>query len=153
MPLSTKQSTVEARLRQLGIDLPPPRVPVANYVGSKRSGDILHVAGQIGDVRGSVGADATVTDGQLCARQAVIYMLGTVKGAIGDLDRIASVDRLVGYVRSAPDFTAQPVVVDGASDLLIEIFGEAGRHARTATGVLQTPFGALVQLEMTLRLR
>ncbi len=111
------------------------------------------MAGQIGDVRGAVGSEVTVVEGQLCARQAVIYMLGTVKGAIGDLDRIASVDQLVGYVRSAPDFTAQPVVVDGASDLLVEIFGEAGHHARTATGVLQTPFGAAVQLEMTLRLK
>ena len=153
MPALTAPSVVEARLRQLGIELPPPRVPVANYVGCKRSGDILHVAGQIGDVRGAVGSDVTVIDGQLCARQAVIHMLGTVRGAIGDLGRIASVERLVGYVRSAPDFTAQPVVVDGASDLLIEIFGEAGRHARTATGVLQTPFGASVQLEMTLRLK
>ncbi len=85
--------------------------------------------------------------------QAVIYLLGTVQGALGDLDCIASVNRLGGYLRAAPDFTAQRIVVYGASDLLVEIFGEAGRHVRTATGVSQTPFGAAVQLEMTLRLK
>jgi enamine deaminase RidA (YjgF/YER057c/UK114 family) len=146
------ESAVEARMAELGIALPPPRAPVANYLGCKQSGDILHVSGQIGAIKGAVGSDLTVAEGQECARQAVVVMLGTVKGAIGNLDRIVSVDRLTGYVRSAPDFTAQPAVVDGASNLLIEIFGEAGRHARTATGVLQTPYGAAVQLEMTLRL-
>ncbi len=152
--MSTRKQTdaVENRLRELGHDLPPPRRPVANYVGCKQSGDLLFVSGQIGDVRGAVGSDVTKDDARLCARQAALYMLGTVKGAIGDLDRIASVDKVLGFVRSAPDFTEQPYVIDGASDFLIELFGEAGRHSRTATGVMQTPFGASVQLEMTFRL-
>ncbi len=152
MPGRRRTDVVEGRLRALGLELPPPRKPVANYIGCKRSGDLLFVAGQIGDVRGAVGGDVTRDDGRLCARQAVLYMLGTVKGAIGNLDRIASVDKVLGFVRSAPDFTEQPYVIDGASDLLIELFGDAGRHSRTATGVMQLPFGASVQLEITVRL-
>ncbi len=153
MPARKRTNTVESRLVALGLEFPPPRRPVANYVGCKQSGDLLFVSGQIGDVRGAVGSDVTKEDGRLCARQAALYMLGTVKGAIRDLDRIASVEKVLGFVRSAPDFTEQPYVIDGASDLLIEIFGEAGRHSRTATGVMQLPFGASVQLEMTLRLK
>lgn len=145
-------SRVEQRLRELGHELRAPKEPVANYLGCKRVGDVLHVSGQIGEIKGAVGADLTVEQGRECARQAVLIMLATVKNTIGDLDLIAGVDRLTGFVRSAPDFTEQPQVVDGASDLLVALFGEAGRHARTATGVLQTPFGAAVQLEMTLRL-
>ena len=150
---ATPTSSVESRLTELGHELPIPRHPVANYVGCKQAGDLLYVAGQIGDIRGTVGGDVTKDDGRVCALQAALYMLGTVKGAIDDLDRIASVDKVLGFVRSAPDFTEQPYVIDGASDLLAEIFGEAGRHSRTATGVMQLPFGAFVQLQMTFRLR
>ena len=107
MPARKRTSAVESRLRALGLELPPPRRPVANYVGCKQSGDLLFVSGQIGDVRGAVGSDVTKDDGRLCARQAALCMLGTVKAAIGDLDRIASIDKVPGFVRSAPDFTEQ----------------------------------------------
>lgn len=152
-PKQNVTSIVERRLNEMGLTLPPAKEPVANYLGCKQSGDLLYVSGQIGDIRGAVGGCLSVEDGQLCARSAVLHMLQTVKTAIGDLDRVDSVDKLLGFVRSAPDFIKQPKVLDGASDLLIALFGEAGRHSRTATGVLQTPFGSAVQLEMTLRLK
>ena len=144
----------EQRLIDLGITLPPVLEPVANYLGVKQAGDLLYVSGQIGDIKGAVGADVSLEEGQECARQAVLYMLAKVKAALGTLDRVAAVDKLLGFVRSAPDFTQQPRVVDGASDLLTAIFGEEiGPHSRTATGVLQCPYGAAVQLEMILRVR
>ena len=152
MPEQTEISMVERHLNSIGLELPPSKQPVANYLGCKRSGDLLYVSGQIGLVRGAVGRDVTVADGQLCARQAVLQMLRTVKDEIGDLDQIASVEKLLGFVRSSDEFTEQPKVVDGASDVLIAVFGDAGRHSRTATGAAQLPFGASVQLEMTLRL-
>ncbi len=151
--MQQKQSEVERKLDALGLKLPPLKQPVAKYLGCKQSGDLLYVSGQVGDIRGAVGHDVTLEEGQQCAREAVLHMLRTVKAAIGDLDRIASIDKVLGFVRSDPEFTAQPEVVNGASDLLIALFGEAGQHSRTATGVLQTPFGASVQLEMTLRLK
>ena len=151
--MSERISAVERRLQVIGLELPPEKEPVANYVGCKQSGDRLYVSGQIGDIRGAVGGCLTVEDGQLCARSAVLQMLRTVKSAIGDLDRIASVDKMLGFVRSAPNFIEQPKVLDGAFDLLIALLGEAGRHSRTATGVLQTPYGSAVQLELTLRLK
>ncbi|HUS54165.1 MAG TPA: RidA family protein [Thermohalobaculum sp.] len=153
MPKKPEISNVERRLTALGLELPPSKQPVANYLGCKRSGDLLYVSGQIGLVRGAVGSDVTLAQGQQCAREAVLQMLRTVDDTTGDLDQIVSVEKLLGFVRSAPDFTEQPKVIDGASDLLIAIFGEAGRHSRTATGAPQLPFGAAVQLEMTLRLR
>ncbi len=149
----TDQPNVERRLHALGLELPPLKQPVAKYLGCKQSGDVLYVSGQIGDIRGAVGHDVTLDEGQQCAREAVLHILRTVKTAIGDLDRIASVDKVLGFVRSAADFTEQPLVLNGASDLLIALFGADGEHSRTATGVLQTPFGASVQLEMTLRLK
>ena len=153
MSIRADTSMVERQLKSIGQELPPSKPPVANYLGCKQSGDLLYVSGQIGLVRGAVGSDVTVAEGQLCARQAVLQMLRTVKDQISDLDQIASVEKLLGFVRSADDFTEQPKVIDGASDLLIAVFGEAGRHSRTATGAPQLPFGASVQLEMTLRLR
>jgi enamine deaminase RidA (YjgF/YER057c/UK114 family) len=144
----------EKRLAELGITLPPVLKPVANYLGVKQAGDLLYVSGQIGDIKGAVGADVTLEEGQECARQALLYMLSKVKASLGSLDRVVSIDKLLGFVRSAPDFTQQPKVIDGASDLLVAIFGdEIGPHSRTATGVLQCPYGSAVQLEMTLRVR
>ena len=141
-------SAVEDRLRELGLALPPPKAPVANYVGTKRSGDLLFVSGR----RGEVGTELSVSDAQIAARDAMLDLLAIIKQDIGDLDRIASVERMHGFVRSSGGFTRQPEVVDGASDLLVALLGEAGRHARTATGAAQLPFGAAVQLDLVLRL-
>ena len=143
---------MEARLTELGLTLPAPRPPVANYLGTKRSGDLLFVSGKVSALRGEVGSEVDVARAKLAARDAMLDLLAIIKQDIGDLDRIVSVERLHGFVRSAPTFIAQPEVIDGASDLLVELLGPAGRHARTATGVNQLPFGAAVQLDMILRL-
>ena len=145
--------TVENRLHALGLRLPSPQPPVANYLGSKRSGDLLFVSGRVSELRGEVGRDITKAEAYEAARQTVLTILASVKQDIGDLDLIVSIDRMQGFVRSAADFTEQPQVIDGASDLLIDIFGENGRHARTATGAAQLPYGASIQLDMTFRLR
>ena len=138
---------------ELGIGLPLPPSPVANYLSTKRAGDLLFVSGRKCELIGAVGSDVDERAANGAARQAMIELLAIIKTDIGDLDRIASIIKLNGFVRSAPDFVRQPMVIDGASDLLVEIFGEAGRHARTATGVAQLPFGAAVQLEMVVQLR
>ena len=145
-------SVVEERLRALGLTLPPAKAPVANYLGTKRSGDLLFVSGRVSQLRGEVGSEVTVADATVAARDAMIDLLAIVKQDVGDLDRIVSVEQVRGFVRSAPTFTEQPRVIDGASDLLITLFGENGRHARTATGAAQLPYGATIQLDMIVRL-
>ncbi len=143
---------VEERLADLGIVLPVPPPPVANYLATKRSGNLLFVSARKSELSGAVGSDVDEPAARAAARQAMVTLLAIIKADIGDLDRIASIVKVNGYVRSAPDFFRQPMVIDGASDLLIEVFGEAGHHARTATGT-QPPFGASVQLDMTVELR
>ena len=146
-------SAIEQRLAAQGLALPPPRSPVANYLRTKRSGALLFVSGLVSTVRGAVATELTPEAAKLAARDTMLDLLALVKHDIGDLDLVASVEQVRGFVRSAPDFTAQPAIIDGASDLLIALWGEAGRHARTATGVCQLPYGAAIQLEMILRLR
>jgi enamine deaminase RidA (YjgF/YER057c/UK114 family) len=146
-------SVVEDRLRELGLALPPPKSPVANYLGTKQSGNLLFVSGRVSQRRGEVGTELTVDEAKIAARDAMLDVLAIIKRDLGDLDRIVSIEHLRGFVRSAPTFTEQPRVIDGASDLLIALYGEAGRHARTATGAAQLPFGAAVQLELVVRLR
>ena len=145
-------SVVEDRLRALGLTLPPAKLPVANYLGTKRSGDLLYGSGRVSQLRGEVGSEVTVADATRAARDAMIDLLAIVKQDIGDLDRIVSIEQVRGFVRSAPTFTEQPRVIDGASDLLIALYGENGRHARTATGAAQLPYGAAIQLDMIVRL-
>ena len=144
---------IEDRLTRLGEHLPPPKQPVANYLGCKRSGNTLYVSGRVSRTRGELGSELTVSEGRLAAKEALIDILAIVKEEIGDLDAISSVEKMNGFVRSSSSFTHHPRVIDGASDLLIALFGDEGRHARTATGVAQLPFGAAVQLELILRLR
>lgn len=143
---------IEEKLRRLGEALPSPKKHVANYLGCKRSGSILYVSARVSPERGEVGTDLNVSQGQRAARSALLDLLAIIKNEIGDLDQIVSVEKMVGFVRSASSFTEQPKVIDGASDLLVALWGENGRHARTATGVAQLPFGAAVQLEMIIRL-
>jgi len=144
---------IEQRLQDLGIELPAPKAPVANYLASKSSGDLLWVSARVSELRGEVGTEVSRDQAREAARQTLIQILAIIRQDLGNLDRIVSVEKMNGFVRSSGAFTEQPQVVDGASDLWIEILGEAGRHARTATGVAQLPFGAAVQLEMVLRLR
>lgn len=143
---------IEKKLANLGENLPDAKAAVANYIGCKRSGNILYVSGRVSPTRGEVGSELSVDEAQVAAKEALLDILAIVKEEIGDLDQIVSVEKMVGFVRSARTFTEQPKVIDGASNLLVSIFGEAGRHARTATGVAQLPFGAAVQLELVLRL-
>jgi len=143
---------IEDRLAGLGLTLRPPKAPVANYLGAKRAGRTLHVSARVSEARGLVGQDLDLDQAKLAARDTAVLLLSIVKHAIGDLDHIESVDFVRGFVRSAPGFDKQPLVIDGASDLLVELFGEAGRHARTATGTSALPFGAAIQLDMVLTL-
>lgn len=145
-------SAIERRLKELGIELPSAQPAVANYLGTKRSGDWLFVSARVSERRGAVGEDLTTQEAYDAARETMLHILAIVREDI-DLDEIASVDKMIGFVRSAPTFVDQPKVIDGASDVLLEIFGEPGRHARTATGVAQLPYGAAVQLELVMRLR
>lgn len=145
-------SAIEQKLAALGLALPAPRSPVADYLDAKRSGALLFVSGLVSTVRGAVATEVAPEAAKLAARDTMLDLLALVKREIGDLDLVVSVEQVRGFVRSAPDFAAQPAVIDGASELLIALWGEAGRHARTATGVSQLPYGAAVQLEMIMRL-
>jgi enamine deaminase RidA (YjgF/YER057c/UK114 family) len=143
---------IERQLTELGWSLPPAKEPVADYVGCKRSGKLLFVSALVSRTRGAAGVDVDLNGARDAARETVLGLLAIVRSHLGDLDRVAAVEKMNGFVRSGPEFTQQPQVVDGASEVLTQLFGEAGRHARTATGVYQLPYGATVQLEMILRL-
>jgi enamine deaminase RidA (YjgF/YER057c/UK114 family) len=146
--------TVEKKLASLGITLPTPARPIANYVPFTRSGNLLIVSGQIcfGPeatlvAKGQLGAGVSVEDGQKAARACAVNLLAQIKGAIGDLDQVKRVLRLGGFINSAPGFTDGPKVMNGASDLMVEVFGDKGRHARTTVGVSALPVDAAVEVE------
>lgn len=145
--------SVDDRLAALGIDLPAVSAPVANYVMTRRSGALLFVSGHIcrengAVVAGRVGESLSVDRGRELARVTAIDVLATVRSALGSLDSVRAVVKLTVYVNSAATFTEQSLVANGASDLLVEVFGDdAGRHARAAVGVMQLPLGAAVELE------
>jgi enamine deaminase RidA (YjgF/YER057c/UK114 family) len=145
---------VAARLAELGIQLPEPSVPRANYVPWVRTGNQVYIAGQVpfdkGELRyiGKLGRELTVEDGQACARLVALNLLAHLQAACGgDLDRVVRAVKLNGYVNCVPEFGDQPKVMNGASDLLAEIFGESGRHARAAVGVASLPFGVAVEID------
>jgi enamine deaminase RidA (YjgF/YER057c/UK114 family) len=145
--------TVETKLAKLGIMLPTPAAPIANYVPFTRSGNLLVISGQLcfGDgtlvAKGQLGAGVSVEDGQKAARACAVNLLAQVKAAIGELDQIKRVLRLGGFINSAPGFTDGPKVMNGASDLMVEVFGDKGRHARTTVGVSALPADAAVEVE------
>lgn len=146
--------TIEQKLASLGITLPQPAAPVANYVGFVRTGNLLFVSGQVcfdaaGKLiaKGKLGAGVTVEQGNAAARGCAINLLAQVKSAIGDLDKVVRVVRLGGFVNSAPDFLEGPKVLNGASDLMVEVFGDKGRHSRTTVGVAALPADASVEVE------
>jgi enamine deaminase RidA (YjgF/YER057c/UK114 family) len=122
-------------------------------LGSKRLGELLFASGRVSDCIGEVGTDVTLEKATEAARNTALMVLAITKQDIKDLDLIAGILKLTGFVRSSAGFIEQPKVIDGASDLLIELFEENGRHARTATGVAQLPFGASVQLDIIFQLR
>ncbi len=146
-------SKIESILQDMELGLPPPKAPVANYLGTKRSGNLLYVSGRVSKLCGVVGVDVSEADAKIAARDTMLDILAIVKTDIGDLDIIHSILSMQGFVNSGPSFTAQPKVIDGASELLIALYGEAGKHARTATGVSQLPFGASIQLNAVMELK
>jgi enamine deaminase RidA (YjgF/YER057c/UK114 family) len=144
----------EARLQSLGIRLPAVRTPAANYVPYARSGGLVFIAGQIcqaeghGFCMGKVGGSIDLATAQKAARVCGLNILAVLASACGgDLDRVARCVRLGGFVNVAPGFTDVPLVINGASDLIVEVFGDAGRHARTAVGVSELPRGAAVEVD------
>jgi enamine deaminase RidA (YjgF/YER057c/UK114 family) len=146
--------TVEKKLNELGITLSPPPAPVANYVPFVLSGKLLTVSGQLclgGDGRlvakGQLGGPVSVEDGQKAARACAVNVLAQVKAALGDLDKVARVVRLGGFINSAPGFTDGPKVMNGASDVMVAAFGEKGKHARSTVGVAALPADAAVEVE------
>lgn len=147
-------SKIDDRLSKLGLTLPEPGVPVANYVGAVCAGNLVFVSGHgprpDPDRRyfGKVGADLDVEIACRAARVATLNCLATLKATIGDLDRVRRVVKLLGMVNSAPGFQEQPKVINGASDLLVDLFGERGRHARSAVGMGELPFGIAVEIEL-----
>jgi enamine deaminase RidA (YjgF/YER057c/UK114 family) len=152
-------SQIEERLSALGLALPDAPAPAANYVPAVRTGDLLWISGQIsagpdGPIRGRLGDDVDVAAGAAAARSCALALLAQVKAACeGDLSRLVRVVKLVGFVNSTADFTDQPKVVNGASDLLAEVAGEDGRHARSAVGVAALPLGVAVEIEGVFQIR
>jgi enamine deaminase RidA (YjgF/YER057c/UK114 family) len=144
-------STIEDKLIALGLTLPHPKSPVANYLSCKLVGELLFVSGRVSELVGEVGTEVTEEDAKTAARDTVLLILSIVKEEIKDLNKISGIVKLQGFIRSSPQFTRHPYVLDGASELLIELWGEQGRHARTATGVSQLPFGAALQLDMIMQ--
>ncbi len=144
--------SIDDRLEELGIVIPETTTPVANYVTARQSGNLLFLSGHLGKrdgalVTGRLGEDVDTDAGYDLARSAAVDLLGTVRAALGTLDTVAVV-KLTGFVQSGPAFTGQPAVVNGASDLLVAVFGhERGLHARSAIGVAQLPLGAAVEIE------
>jgi len=144
---------IDNRLAELGITLPKPAAPVASYVPAVESGGQLHISGQISVaedgnlILGRLGEDMNLERGIEAARRCGIMLLAQIQAALGSLDRVERIVKLGAFVNSAPNFTDQPKVANGASELMQEVFGEAGRHARSAVGVAVLPLGVAVEID------
>jgi enamine deaminase RidA (YjgF/YER057c/UK114 family) len=151
-------SKIEQIINSLGIDLPETPNPLAAYIPAKQTGNLVFTAGQLPMVNGELiskgllGQDVEIDEANKAARICTLNALAAIKGVIGDLDRIKQIVRVVGYVASVPTFTQQPAVVNGASELLLEIFGENGKHARSAVGMAALPLNASVEIELTVEI-
>lgn len=144
----------EGKLRDLGIELPEAAAPAANYVPASRAGPLLYISGQVptlggkDQVVGKLGGGISIEDGQKAARICAINIIAQLKAALaGDLDRVVSCVRLGGFVNAVPEFGDHPKVINGASDLMVEVFGEAGRHARAAVGCASLPRNVAVEVD------
>ena len=149
-------SQVEAKLGELGITLPTPAAPVANYVPFVRTGNLVVISGQIclgsdgklADThKGKLGAEISPEAGQQAARLCAINVLAQLKSAVGDLDKVVRCVRLGGFINATPTFAAVPSIMNGASDLMVAVLGDRGRHARSTIGVAELPFDAAVEVE------
>ena len=153
-------SSIEKRLSEIGVTLPPPGSPAGNYVPYVVVGDLVFMAGQVareaGKMKyaGKVGREVSIEDGRAAARLCAVNLLAQLKAACGgNLDRVERCVRLGGFVNSPPDFTEHPKVINGASDLIVEVFGERGQHARTAVGVAALPLDSAVEVEAIFQLK
>ncbi|MGZ6049583.1 MAG: RidA family protein [Phenylobacterium sp.] len=152
-------SQVEDRLAAAGVVLPQPNAPVANYVPFVRAGDLVHISGQVsfdttGGIKGVVGEDVDLETAQKAARICALSLLAQMKAAChGDLDRVVRVVKLSGFVQAGPGFFDIPKVLNGASDLMVEAFGDAGRHARSAVGVYRLPMNFAVEVDAVAQVR
>jgi len=151
--------SAEERLHALGIELPPVLPPVANFIRARQVGDLLFLSGH-GPVRadgtrvvGKVDGDVDMEAAKAAARLTGVNLLATARAHLGTLDRVVGVVKVLGMVHSSPGFGRQPEVIDGFSDLMVEVFGEAGRHTRSAVGMAELPFGIPVEIEMILEVR
>ena len=154
----TSKVSFEARLKELKIELPPASKPIASYVPAVRAGNLVFLAGS-GPIKngkatmtGKVGADVTEDQGRAAAREAVLSSLAALRAEIGSLDKVKRIVKLTGWVNSAPGYTRQPWVINGASDFLVEIFGEAGKHARSSVGANELPLNIPVEIEMVVEI-
>jgi enamine deaminase RidA (YjgF/YER057c/UK114 family) len=151
-------SRVSQRLSELGVQLPPAAPAVANYLPFTRSGNLVHIAGQLpklGDtmVKGKLGAGLSVEEGSAAAKMCILNFLAQAQAAAGgNLDRVKSVAKINVFVNSAPEFESHPMVANGASDFLVEVLGDHGRHARSAVGVAALPFGVAVEIDGVIEL-
>jgi enamine deaminase RidA (YjgF/YER057c/UK114 family) len=153
-----RYGVIAQRLESLGITLPPVMPPAGNYVGCVIDGDIVYAGGHgpvagADIIRGKVGGDLSLDDGRRAARVTALSILATLHAELGDLDRIERILKVFGMVNVAPGFNRTPAVIDGCSDLLVEVFGEAGRHTRSAVGMAELPFDIAVEIELIARLR
>jgi enamine deaminase RidA (YjgF/YER057c/UK114 family) len=151
--------SIDQRLAELGLTLPEPAAPVASYVPAVEANGLLHVSGQISFaedgslITGRLGEDVGLERGQAAARRCGIMLLAQIKKALGSLDRVERIVKLGVFVNSAADFTDQPKVANGASELMQEVFGEAGRHARSAVGVPVLPLGVAVEVDAVVQVK
>ncbi|GGI12043.1 RidA family protein [Gottfriedia solisilvae] len=147
--MENKVLTPEDRLNSLGFTLKPVRAAVGNYVSLVRTGNLIFTAGQgVDEFHGKLGRDLTIEEGYLASRQSMLNLLSALKNELGELSRIKKVIKLLGFVNCTDTFTEQPKVMNGASDLLVEVFGEKGKHARSAVGMAQLPNNTAIEIEM-----
>jgi len=155
--LNSSQMTREEQLAELGLTLPAPPAPGGNYLSAKRVGSLVYLAGVIsanasGVMTGTVGLDRSVADGYNAARACALTQLAVLKRDLGTLEAVAEVVSVNGYVNAIPGFEESPAVINGASDLLVQVFGAAGKHVRAAVGVSALPRNAIVEIQMTVRI-
>jgi enamine deaminase RidA (YjgF/YER057c/UK114 family) len=155
--LNSTQMTADEKLAELGLVLPAPPAPGGNYLSAKRVGSLVYLAGVVstnasGVMTGTVGLDRTVTDGYSAARACALTQLAVLKRELGTLDEVAEIVSVNGYVNAVAGFEDSPAVINGVSDLLVQVFGETGKHVRAAVGVSALPRNAIVEVQMTVRM-
>jgi len=159
VPFQTFSQSYEAKIKELGITLPKPTTPVANYVKAVTTGNLVFLAGhgptdKNGElITGKVGVDLSVEDGYQAARRTALSLLASLRAEIGSLDRVGRIVKVKGMVNTTPDFTQHPEVINGCSDLLVQVFGENGKHARAAVGMGSLPRNIAVEIEMVVEIK